>query len=85
MMGEPPNPENLQDITVALVMDSSAVALAKRQMYTGLVQIGIILVFLIVAYVLVIRFIRLHLLQIERFKKVEQEGRDGQNVPHPRP
>ncbi len=77
MMGEPPNPENLQDITVALVMDSSAVALAKRQMYTGLVQIGIILVFLIVAYVLVIRFIRLHLLQIERFKKVEQEAEMG--------
>lgn len=70
-------PENLQDITVALVMDSSAVALAKRQMYTGLVQIGVILIFLIIAYILVIRFIRLHLLQIEKLKKAEQEAEMG--------
>ncbi|QAR33604.1 hypothetical protein EP073_09385 [Geovibrio thiophilus] len=77
LMQELTNPDNFQDITVALVMDSSAVALAKRQMYTGLAQIGIILVFLIIAYVLVIRFIKLHLIQIERLKKVEQEAEMG--------
>ncbi|MGE4498270.1 MAG: ATP-binding protein [Deferribacterales bacterium] len=76
-MEEHTNPENLQDITVALVMDASAVELARRQMYTGLAQIGIILIFLIFAYVLVIRFIRLHLIQIEKLKKAEQEAEMG--------
>ena len=67
-----------QDITVALVMDASTITLAKKQMYVGLFQIGIIMIFLIIAYVLVIRFIKLHLLQIERLKKAEREAEMGE-------
>lgn len=73
----PPEPDDFQNVTVALVMDFTTVTLAKRQMYIGLAQIGIILIFLITAYVLVIRFIKMHLMQIEKLKKAEQEAEMG--------
>jgi two-component system sensor histidine kinase HydH len=69
--------ENFQEVTAALVMDATPVLRAKRQMVAGLVQICLILIFLIVAYILVIRFVRLHLQQIEKLKKAEQEAELG--------
>jgi two-component system sensor histidine kinase HydH len=71
------DPDEFHNFTVALVMDSSTVSLAKKQMYIGLIQIGLILIFLVTAYVLVLRFVNMHLIQIEKLKKAEQEAEMG--------
>ncbi|WP_022850278.1 ATP-binding protein [Limisalsivibrio acetivorans] len=77
MMHGRPSQENMKEVIAALVIDDTPLRDAKKQMYTGLVQILLIMALLVAAYLFAIRFIKLNTKQTERLKSAEQEAEMG--------